>query len=112
MKMVSKETEKAAGPLWGGKIIEKKLVPEYNDGKLGKMTAMLREEAEGPPGLYDINDIAKEALISQTPKRQKIIESLRRLGDFASSSVFSPLGIKTNASKETRIKAAKLAQSL
>ena len=112
MEIVSKEQKKAAGPLWGEKIIDKRLVPEYNDGKLGKMINMLREEADGPPGLHDINDMAREALIGQTPKRQKIIESLRKLGDFASSSVFSPLGIKTNASKETRIEAAKLAQSL
>ncbi len=112
MEIVSKEQKKAAGPLWGEKIIDKRLVPEYNDGKLGKMINMLREEADGPPGLHDINDMAREALIGQTPKRQKIIESLRNLGVFASSSVFSPLGIKTNATKETRIKAAKLAQSL
>ena len=112
MEMKDKEEEKAAGPLWGGKIIDKEFVPEYSDGKLGKMTTTLCEEADGPPGLYDINDIARDALIGQTPKRQKIIQSIIELGNFASSSVFSPLGIKTDASEETRVKAAKLAQSL
>jgi len=72
----------------------------------------LKKEAKGPPGLYDINDIAREANIGQTPKRDKIVKCIEDLGYFASSSVFSPLGIKTDASRNIRNKAVKLAQSL
>ena len=60
----------------------------------------------------DINDLSKAAEIGQTPQRTKIIESIRKLGYFASSSVFSPLGVKTDATDEVRILAVKLAQSL
>ena len=76
------------------------------------MLDTLREEADGPPGMYDINDLAKVAEIGQTPQRTKIIECIRKSGFFASSSVFSPLGVKTDAPEDVRIGAVKLAQSL
>ena len=60
----------------------------------------------------DINDLAKVAEIGQTPQRTKIVECIRKLGFFASSSVFSPLGVKTDATGDVRIQAVKLAQSL
>ena len=41
------------------------------------MLDTLREEADGPPGLYDINDLAKVAEIGQTPQRTKIVECIR-----------------------------------
>ena len=85
---------------------------EVRNQALWRLLETLREEADGPPGLYDINDIAKVAGIGQTPKRIKIVESIRKLGSFASSSVFSPLGIKTDASEDIQNQAVKLAQSL
>ena len=112
MEIMEEEEMDAGGPLWVGKIIEKELVPSDCDGRLGKFFETLREEADGPPGLYDVNDIARIAEIGQTPQRNKIIKCLNELGHFASSSVFSPLGIKTTASVIERIKAIKLAQSL
>ena len=42
----------------------------------------LRKEAEGPPGLFDINDIARAAQIGQTPKKLKIVECLEKEGFF------------------------------
>ena len=102
----------AGGPLWVGKIIEKKLVPSNCEGRLGRFFETLSSEADGPPGLYDINDIARIAEIGQTPQRNKIVKCLNELGHFASSSVFSPLGVKTTASEIERTKAIKLAQSL
>jgi tRNA G26 N,N-dimethylase Trm1 len=88
------------------------MVPTFENGILKRLLDTLREEADGPPGLYDINNLAKKAEIGQTPQRVKIIKSIQKLGFFASSSVFSPLGIKTNATEDVRIQAVKLAQSL
>jgi len=50
--------------------------------------------------------------VGQTPKRDKIIKCLEELGYFASSSIFSPLGIKTNAPRAKKREAVELAQSL
>ena len=112
MRIVDREEKDAGGPLWVKKIIKAELVPESQEGILGRLLETLKEEANGPPGLYDINDIAKTAGIGQTPQRIKIVESIRKLGSFASSSVFSPLGIKTDAPEDIRNQAVKLAQSL
>ena len=112
MRIVDREEKDAGGPLWVRKIIKAELIPESQDGVLGKLLETLREEANGPPGLHDINNIAKTAGIGQTPQRIKIVESIRKLGSFASSSVFSSLGIKTDAPEDIRNQAVKLAQSL
>ena len=112
MEIIGNKERKAGGPLWIDKIIDKNSIPTDCEGKLGKFFQILRDEANGPPGLYDINDIARDAKIGQTPKRDKIITVLQRFGYFASSSVFSPLGIKTDAPKRKRTEAVTLAQSL
>ena len=112
MRIVDREEKDAGGPLWVKKIIKAELIPESQNGILGRLLETLREEANGPPGLHDINEIAKTAGIGQTPQRTKIVESIRKLGSFASSSVFSPLGIKTDAPEDIRNQAVKLAQSL
>ena len=112
MRIVDREEKDAGGPLWVKKIIQAELIPESEEGILGRLLETLREEANGPPGLRDINDIAKAAGIGQTPQRIKIVESIQKLGSFASSSVFSPLGIKTDAPEDIRNQAVKLAQSL
>ena len=112
MDILDAEASDSAGPIWMEKIINSALVPENCEGQLGKFFEILKKEATGPPGLFDINDIAREAKIGQTPKKIKIVECLEKEGFFASSSVFSPLGIKTNAPSEVRIKAIEIAQSL
>ena len=112
MTVLESEEENAGGPLWVDKIINEDLIPTDCEGKLGEFFQTLKNEANGPPGLYDINDIAREAEVGQTPRRDKIIKCLEELGYFASSSIFSPLGIKTNAPKIKRCEAVNLAQSL
>ncbi len=112
MEILDVEVLDSAGPIWMEKIINSDLIPENCEGQLGKFFEILKKEANGPPGLFDINDIAKDAEIGQTPKKIKIVECLKKEGFFASSSVFSPLGIKTNAPSKVRIKAIKIAQSL
>ena len=112
MEILDEEVSDSAGPIWMEKIINSDLVPEKCEGQLGKFCDILKKEAHGPPGLFDINDMARDAKIGQTPKKIKIVECLEKEGFFASSSVFSPLGIKTNAPLEVRIKAIEIAQSL
>ena len=112
MEILASEVSDSAGPIWMEKIINSDLVPEKSEGQLGKFFETLKKEANGPPGLFDINDMARDAKIGQTPKKIKIVECLEKEGFFASSSVFSPLGIKTNAPPDVRIKAIKIAQSL
>ena len=112
MRVIENEEKGAAGPLWISRIIDSSVVPIFEKGLLKRILDTLREEADGPPGLYDINDLAKNAEIGQTPRRIKIVESIQKLGFFASSSVFSPLGVKTNATEDVRLQAVKLAQSL
>ena len=112
MKIRDKKNDDASGPLWVDKIIQADSVPSDCSGLLGEFFDKLRKEADGPPGLYDINEIAKDANVGQTPKRKKIVKCISNLGCFASSSVFSPLGIKTDASRNDRIEAVKHAQSL
>ena len=112
MEILDSEAVDSAGPIWTEKIINSDLVPEDCEGYLGKFFEVLRKEAEGPPGLFDINDLAKSAQIGQTPKKLKIVKCLEKEGFFASTSIFSPIGIKTNAPHEIRMRAIKIAQSL
>ena len=112
MVVLDEEAAEAAGPIWVEKIIDSELVPENCEGQLGKFFDILRKEAEGPPGLFDINDMARVAEIGQTPKKLKIVECLQKEGFFASISIFSPIGIKTNAPHEIRTRAIENAQSL
>jgi tRNA (guanine26-N2/guanine27-N2)-dimethyltransferase len=112
MKIIDEEVDGAAGPLWTERIIQTKMIPDDCEGLLGRFFDILREEADGPPGLYDINDMAREVGIGQTPRRIKIVKALQNLGYFASSSVFSPLGVKTTAPEKKRNEALELAQSL
>ena len=112
MEILDLEKAEAAGPLWMEKIIKSDLVPENCEGKLGKFFEILKKEADGPPGLFDINDMAKAAQIGQTPKKLKIVDCLEKEGFFASTSIFSPIGIKTNAPHDMRLRAVEIAQSL
>ena len=102
----------SAGPIWLENIINPEFIPEKCEGQLGKFFEILKKEAHGPPGLFDINDMARDAQVGQTPRKLKIVESLESEGYFASVSIFSPLGIKTNAPHQARTQAVKNAQSL
>ncbi len=112
MDVVDEYENGSGGPMWVGKVIQKRVIPTDCEGKLGKFFEIMSKESEGPPGLYDINDLSRSAKIGQTPRRNKIIRCLEELGYFASSSIFSPLGIKTDAPEAKRLEATELAQSL
>ena len=112
MEVSDSEVKDSAGPIWLENIINPEFIPEKCEGQLGKFFEILKKEAHGPPGLFDINDMARDAQVGQTPRKLKIVESLESEGFFASVSIFSPLGIKTNAPHQARTQAVKNAQSL
>ena len=112
MEVSDSEVKDSAGPIWLENIINPEFIPEKCEGQLGKFFEILKKEAHGPPGLFDINDMARDAQVGQTPRKLKIVESLESEGYFASVSIFSPLGIKTNAPHQARTQAVKNAQSL
>jgi tRNA (guanine26-N2/guanine27-N2)-dimethyltransferase len=97
-----------AGPLWAGALGDPDVFPDETelpgDGpaaarrrRLGRMLATLRAELSGPPGQWDMNEMARAAGRGETPARECIVAALRERGWFASSSIFHPLGIRTDA---------------
>ena len=96
-----------AGPLWGGVLGDPDTFPDEAElpgdaasprhRRLERMLATLRAELPGPPGLWDMNEMARAAGEGETPGRERIVVALRERGWFASSSIFHPLGIRTDA---------------
>ena len=69
-----------------------------NNKKLYKLINILKSECKGPLGLQDLVILSQEIKINM-PKRDSVIEILKSKGFFASQSIFSPLGVRTDASK-------------
>ena len=104
-----------AGPLWGGVLGDPDAFPDGAElpgdaasprhRRLERMLAMLRAELPGPPGLCDMNEMARAAGRGETPAREHIVAALRERGWFASSSIFHPLGIRTDAPSDEQVAA-------
>lgn len=104
-----------AGPLWGGALGDSEVFPGAVElpgdtasprrRRLERLLATLRAELPGPPGLHDMNEMARAADRGETPARERIVVALRERGWFASSSIFHPLGIRTDAPGEERVAA-------
>jgi tRNA (guanine26-N2/guanine27-N2)-dimethyltransferase len=95
------------GPLWTGKIFDKKFVngmkktvENMNTKKYSKMMTTAFEETEGPPMYFLISMICDRLQIS-TPAIEKIIERLRKKGFYASRTSINNKAVKTNASSKT-----------
>jgi len=96
-----------AGPLWAGALGELDAFPDVAElpgdaasprrRRLERLLATLRAELPGPPGLWDMNEMARAVGRGETPARERIVVALRERGWFASSSIFHPLGIRTDA---------------
>ena len=96
-----------AGPLWANALGEPDALPDMAQlpgdaasprrRRLERLLATLRAELPGPPGLWDMNEMARAAGRGETPAREHIVVALRERGWFASSSIFHPLGIRTDA---------------
>ena len=72
---------------------------------LVRLLTTLREELPGPPGLWDMNEMARAAGRGETPRRERIVVALQERGWFASSSIFHPLGIRTDAPLDEQVAA-------
>lgn len=98
------QLKKEYGPIWTGKLFDKKLIKEMNL-KDSKFLNLLNEE-EDLLGFFDIHKIAEEKKLD-IPKMQKIIDQLKKNGFKSSRTHFSPYGIKTDANSEEIIKIMK-----
>ncbi|RDD54047.1 MAG: hypothetical protein BA066_01395 [Candidatus Korarchaeota archaeon NZ13-K] len=88
------------GPVWLGGLVSKDFLDELKpiNEEVENLVERLREEADGPPFYYKLDDICSELNI-RIPKISIVIESLREMGHFAARSHLDPLGVKTTASK-------------
>ena len=104
-----------AGPLWANALGEPDALPDMAQlpgdaasprrRRLERLLATLRAELPGPPGLWDMNEMARAAGRGETPAREHIVVALRERGWFASSSIFHPLGIRTDAPSDEQVAA-------
>jgi tRNA (guanine26-N2/guanine27-N2)-dimethyltransferase len=95
------------GPIWVGELSDRAILVkvletsgrrEYRGKRrIEKLLATAIEEI-GSVGCYDLDDVSSK-LRRGEPKAQELIESLRSRGFKASRTVFSPKGIKTDASQ-------------
>lgn len=101
-------TNKDIGPMWLGKLQDKRVVKELrtllfekqlqSKGELWKLLDLLEEEADLPPFFYTTEGIAS-FLKKSTPKMEIIFEQLENKGYEVFRTHFSPTGFKTNAPK-------------
>ena len=94
------------GPLWTGKIQDKKMVREIrnilfekklnNKNNLWKLLDLLEGEADSPCFYYTTDDVA--SLLKKSPPRiDGVIENLKKDNYIVTRTHFSPTGFKTNA---------------
>ncbi len=93
-----------AGPLWIGKIFDKKFienmlnqVPKLQVNKVCEKTLnKCLLESEMPGTFYTLDEIAKK-MKSSPPKLEDIVENLQKNNFVASVTSFNPTGFRTNA---------------
>jgi tRNA (guanine26-N2/guanine27-N2)-dimethyltransferase len=95
------------GPIWTGKLFDKKLIGEINKNiknneNCSKFLNLLNEE-EDLIGFFDIHKIAEKKKLV-IPKMEFIIDQLKKNGFKASRTHFSQYGIKTDADIKELIK--------
>jgi len=97
---------KYAGPLWINDIHQLKFVCEMivlnnqfqykNKNRISKLLNIIKEEIKMPISFYNIHKLSKIFKISNTPKLDTIIDSIRKKGYQASRTHFDFVSIKTN----------------
>jgi len=100
LKIIEQPISGGYGPMWVGRISDEKYLPDISQDNrpLYKLINTLKCEWEGPLGLKDLVALSQEMKLN-TPKRNSVISVLKSRGFFASNSIFTPLGIRTNAPK-------------
>ncbi|MDO8740822.1 MAG: tRNA (guanine(26)-N(2))-dimethyltransferase [Candidatus Woesearchaeota archaeon] len=97
-----------AGPLWIGSLWDEKLVEEMVKNSKEESYSLLRiikEESKiNTIGFYNTSKIAERNHLKTIPKKQIIIEKIRKLGYKASETHFDPEGIKTDIKLNMLIK--------
>jgi tRNA (guanine26-N2/guanine27-N2)-dimethyltransferase len=95
-----------AGPLWLEKIFDRQFcermaqenrrIPLRNSGKIAKLLALAKEEAEAPATYYVIDKISSK-LSSPVPSVSAMLQSLRDRGFQAFPTHFNSRGFRTDA---------------
>jgi len=101
-------TKKDIGPMWMGKLQDKKVVKELRTllfekqlktkNELWKLLDLLEEEADAPAFFYTTDGLASY-LKRSPPKMETVFEKLRNKGYDVFRTHFSLTGFKTNAPK-------------
>ncbi|MBS3104760.1 hypothetical protein J4234_00715 [Candidatus Woesearchaeota archaeon] len=104
-----------AGPMWLGKLFDKKLSRSIYESALRNkifksnkellnFLHIIKEESKiNSVGFYDISDICSKYKIKIIPKKFKIIEKIRKLGYGASETHFKGEGLRSNIPINTLI---------
>jgi len=104
---LSKNLKINVGPLWMGKLQNKRVVQELRTilfekqintkHELWKLLSLLEDEADAPAFFYTVDGLAS-SLKRSLPKMKTIFEKLQSQGYNVVRTHFSPTGFKTNAS--------------
>lgn len=103
------KVEKDIGPLWTGKIHDKRFIQNLrtilfekelgSKKELWRLLDYLEEEANAPAFFYTTDSLS--SFFKKSPPRvEKIIEKLKELNYFATKTQFSTSGFKTDANLE------------
>jgi tRNA (guanine26-N2/guanine27-N2)-dimethyltransferase len=105
-QIVYEKTKKAIGPIWTGKLQNKKILGELRSklfekkintkNSLWKLIDILEEEADAPMFFYSADNLAS-ILKKFQPKMKTIFEELRKKGYKATRTHFNVKGFKTDA---------------
>ena len=100
-------TNKDVGPLWMGKLQNKRALQELisilfkmnlnTKNMLWKLSDLLEEESDSPCFFYTTDSLASY-LKKSPPKTKKLFEQLLKQGFEVYRTHFNPMGFKTNAS--------------
>ena len=106
-KIALDKTKKDVGPVWNGKLQDKKIFKEIRsivknkkfDSKADilKLVDLLEEEADAPIFYYTTSSIASY-LKTSPPKKTDLFKFLEKKGYFVCNTHFDPMGFKTDAS--------------
>ncbi len=88
-----------AGPLWTGRLADKKLVDKMRKNAAGEAKEMLqkigRELSIKEPYFYDVHKVAQKYKKGAVPKHEEIINEIRKKGYMAELTHFRPEGIRS-----------------